>query len=179
MVLKLNQKVFLLSPLPRSSIELMDMSTGKGHAKGFRGAGGLISPSACASGQPIGGQRHGHRHILPDHLASACCGRSCPRRHAWRRRDLIQKSRRVLAEGLLCPAARFRVVIEHPRAHGRFMQALGSSIGCDHGHDGAGCLCIWSDDLNQYGPLNQSLYATTRGRQAGAFRRCAPSAAAI
>ena len=112
---------------------------GKGHAKGFGGAGGLdLSVGVLHAGQPNGGQRHGHRHILPDHLR---LGAAAAHVHGdtLAQADLF-KVGRVLAEGLLCPAARFRVVIEHPR-HTAFMQALEVIDGCDHGHDGR-FLCI-------------------------------------
>ena len=112
---------------------------GEGHAKGFGGAGGFnLSVGVLHAGQPDWGQCHRHRHILPDHLR---LGAAPAHIHgdALAQADLF-KIGRVLAKGLLCPAARFRVVIEHPR-HAAFMQALEVVDGGDHGHGGK-FLCI-------------------------------------
>jgi len=157
----------LLSASATSSIELIGHGRqGKGHAKGFGGAAALISPSALLHAvSPTGASAHGIATSARSSAFLVLRPLMSTARHAAQ--AIWFKGLGVFSrQGLLCPAARFRVVIEHPRQHA-FMQALEVIDGCDQRHDGR-FYDIASDDLTQYGPLKSNRFTLRHvdGRQA-------------
>ena len=73
------------------------------------------------AGQTNRRKRHGHRHILADHLRRGAAPGHI-QRHALLEVDLV-KVRGVLAEGLFGPTATFAVIVEH-LGHAAFVDAL-------------------------------------------------------
>ncbi len=106
---------------------------GEGDTERLGRAGGLdLAVGALHPGQPDRCQRHGHGHILTDHLTA---GR--PPGHVDRHplaQVNVLKVRRVLAEGLLGPTARFRIVVKHLR-RAPLVDAFQVVDTGDHRHD--------------------------------------------
>ena len=85
---------------------------GERYAEFLGGTCGLdLAIGRLHAAKPHGGKRHGHGHILAHHL-----GRGRAARHvdgnALAQADLVE-IRAIVVEGLLCPAARFGIIVEH------------------------------------------------------------------
>ena len=87
---------------------------GEGHAEGLGRAGGLdLAIGGLHAGKPHGRQRDRHGHGLPQHLPRHDAIRHIDR-HLLAKTDLAEIAD-VFAESLFGIAARFRIIIEHPR----------------------------------------------------------------